>query len=868
MNTPRNLQPWVVMKFGGTSVSTGKNWQTIEELVRNSMANGEQVLVVHSALSQVSNRLEQAIIDALQQRGLQVLEEITQTHIKLAKELNLDGEPLIADSIKRLHQWLSGIALVGEVSPRIRAQILAEGEIMATALGAARLKAANLSVELLDARQLLQSTVQENASENGKYLSAICQNLPDEELAQKLQHTGSSLILTQGFIASNSDAETVLLGRGGSDVSGAVFAAKLQAKRLEIWTDVPGMFSTDPKMSASARLLKDISYDEAQEIALMGAKVVHPRALPPVRRAQIPVLIKCTLTPDAAGTRISNQPADTNARVKAITVKQGLILVSMTSSAMSGESGFLAKAFSAFAANDLSIDLVSTSEASVTVSLDIGQNPDEKALQQLHAELAPLCRVSILRNCASVSVVGRGIRTILHKLTPALELFREHPVRLVSQAANNLNFTVVVDEDQAQKLASRLHDELVEVEPEDKVFGEPWQEARAAVTRNELPNVPWWTNKKTELLQIKPKANAVYVYDLETVQERARSLMALQTVSRVFYAMKANSNPKVLQTIAKQGLGIECVSLAEIEHALATVPGLKVSQILFTPNFAPRHEYEAAIKLGTILTLDNIHPLQNWPEIFAGSEVLLRVDPERSRGHHRHVQTAGARAKFGIPIEDLAEVRELAQSAGLKIIGLHAHAGSGIMDPDHWRDLAELFSSLVVDFTDLRIFNLGGGLGVPDSPGIPSLDLEQLDENLALVREACPYIDLWLEPGRFLVAESGVLLASVTQTKAKGTTHYVGLETGMNSLIRPALYGSRHEIVNLTRLGDEAKLSPVSVVGPICESADVLGIDRYLPPTVENDVILIANAGAYGAVMGSRYNLRDPAKEITLKIVD
>ena len=864
MNTTNNPAPWVVMKFGGTSVSTKKNWQTIKMLAQNAMSGGNRVLVVHSALSQVSNRLERAIAAAIKNETGHMLDEISQVHIDLAAQLGVDGQSLIAPSIQRLGKWLSGIEMVGEASPRIRASIMAEGEIMATALGAANLQKSGLKTILLDARELLHSVPQKNTADSAQYLSAICADVPDVKLQQRLDELEPGIVLTQGFIASNSNNETVLLGRGGSDVSSALFASKLQAKQLEIWTDVPGMFSTDPRLSPSARLLKDLSYEEAEEIALMGAKVVHPRALPPARRAHIPVLVKCTHTPEAPGTRISNNPADTHARVKAITVKQGLILVSMTSSAMWGESGFLANAFAAFAKNNLSIDLVSTSQASVTVSLDTGQNPDARALAQLQAELEPLCRVKIIKSCASVSVVGRGIRTILHKLTPALELFREHPVRLVSQAANDLNFTVVVDGDQAQKLARRLHDELVEVEPEDKVFGPPWQEAQVETSKNTPGKAPWWVQKRDELLSIKPKQSAAYIYDLATIKSRARSLLCISAISRVFYAMKANSNPQVLQTIAEQGIGVECVSLSEIDHALASINGLDPKNILFTPNFAPRHEYEAAIKRKIQITIDNLHPLQNWPEIFANSEILLRVDPKRSRGHHRHVQTAGARAKFGIPIQDMAKAKELALAANAKIIGLHAHAGSGILDPNHWRDLAELFAGLAKDFPDVRIFNLGGGLGVPDNTSAASLDLQKLDQNLALVRAQCPDIEFWLEPGRFLVAESGVLLASVTQTKTKGSVKYAGLETGMNSLIRPALYGSHHELVNLSRLFEQEDISPVSIVGPICESADILGVDRYLPPTSENDVLLIANVGAYGAVMSSRYNLREPATELTL----
>jgi diaminopimelate decarboxylase/aspartate kinase len=164
---------------------------------------------------------------------------------------------------------------------------------------------------------------------------------------------------------------------------------------------------------------------------------------------------------------------------------------------------------------------------------------------------------------------------------------------------------------------------------------------------------------------------------------------------------------------------------------------------------------------------------------------------------------------------------------------------------------------------EVRVIDVGGGLGVPERADQPGVDLAKLDTLLAAVRAEHPGLEVWLEPGRYLVAAAGVLLARVTQLKQKGGVRFVGVATGMNSLIRPALYGSYHEIANLTRL-DEPATELVNVVGPICESADVLGHDRLLPVTQAGDVLLIANAGAYGHVMSSHYNLRDPAVELIL----
>jgi diaminopimelate decarboxylase/aspartate kinase len=161
------------------------------------------------------------------------------------------------------------------------------------------------------------------------------------------------------------------------------------------------------------------------------------------------------------------------------------------------------------------------------------------------------------------------------------------------------------------------------------------------------------------------------------------------------------------------------------------------------------------------------------------------------------------------------------------------------------------------------MLDLGGGLGVPETSGQDGLDMTELDQSIAAIKAANPDLEFWLEPGRYIVAEAGVMLASVTQTKGKAGIRYVGVSTGMNSLIRPALYGAYHEIVNLTRL-DEPAEQVVNVVGPICETGDKLGTDRLLPECTEGDILLVANAGAYGYVMSSKYNLREPAKEIVI----
>jgi diaminopimelate decarboxylase/aspartate kinase len=319
----------------------------------------------------------------------------------------------------------------------------------------------------------------------------------------------------------------------------------------------------------------------------------------------------------------------------------------------------------------------------------------------------------------------------------------------------------------------------------------------------------------------------------------------------------------VLRTFVAEGLGLECVSQGELTHVFNTVPQLDRKRILFTPNFAARDEYEFALQQGVWVTLDNLYLLQAWPDLFKGREVLLRVDTGYGRGHHHHVRTAGAHSKFGIPLSDFDEVLELVQQYDIRVVGLQAHTGSGVFAIDNWKEVADTLANLAARFKHVQLLDIGGGLGVPEKLGQPEFDIASLSKMLTEFKAKHPNIKLWMEPGRYLVAQAGVLLAHVTQRKGKGEVQYVGVTTGMNSLIRPALYGAHHDIFNLTRLKDMATQT-INVVGPICESGDMLGLDRLLPPTQEGDVLLVATAGAYGHAMSSNYNLRAPATELMI----
>lgn len=849
----------VVTKFGGTSVSSLQTWENIVKITRQHIENGVQPVIVCSALTQVSNQLEQATDAALVNQHHAIYDDIIQGYVALADALDVSPELIRAEQ-HDLNQWLTGIALLKEAPAKTRAQILSLGELMMTRLGHAYLNQQGIDCLWFDVREALVSTPV-LGGDAINFLAARCTSDANPALRCQFIESGALAVITQGFFAANPNGDTVLLGRGGSDTSAALLAAMLEATTCEIWTDVPGIYTANPHQLPHARLLKQLNYDEAQEIASMGAKVLHPNCIPPVRLAGIPMVVKFTRMPEHSGTRIYWESDEKAPPIKSIQVKHSIILISIDTLNMWQQVGFLADVFGVFKTHGFSVDLLSSSEFNVTLSLDSNvKRYDRKALDALITDLNIFGRAKLIEPCSAVSLVGHHIRTVLPQLGPTLEVFEAKQVYLMSLASNDLNLTFVVDESQAEKLCQQLHLLLIEDSPQSYYYSKSWHEEFGnPVARN----TPWWENRRDYLLDLAQHHSPCYVYDSATQQKRADDLLNLKAIDQLFYAIKANSNADILKNLYKKGIGFECVSIHELQHILALLPDIKPSQLVFTPNFAEKNEYQFALALGCHVTIDSLYPLQHWPELFKHRDIFLRIDPGSGAGHHKFVSTAGNESKFGIVQADLKQVCELVAKHSIRIVGLHAHSGSGILTTELWQTTAKMLCALVSLFPDVRIINLGGGLGITEKPGQQPLDLALLDASLLSVKAGFLQLSFWLEPGRYFVADSGVILAKVTQCKEKGKVRFVGIETGMNSLMRPALYGAWHEIVNLSRLHDE-KTEFAHIVGPICESGDTLGYDRFLPATYENDVVLIANAGAYGYCMSSHYNLRPPAKEIVL----
>ncbi|HKL88162.1 MAG TPA: aspartate kinase, partial [Salinibacter sp.] len=495
--------PWVVCKFGGTSVSSRDRWTTIAEVVRTHRNEGHHPFLVCSALEGISDQLETLLNEAEHGDPEPTLDTIRDRHRALAHDLGVNAEAALGDGFSRLERLTEETMAADTPSPRQRAAIMASGELLSTRLGVAYLSAQGLPTQWLDAREFLRAADDPHVPPRRQYLAASCTSHPDPVLQSHLGDAPDTVYLTQGFIASNALGETVLLGRGGSDTSAAHFAAKLGAERLEVWTDVPGMFTANPREVPSARLLRRLGYDEAQEIATMGGRVLHPRCIDPVRRHQIPFHVRSTEAPHQDGTIISDDNPDVGPQVKAISAKTNITAVSMDTLGMWQEVGFLADIFQIFKHHGLSVDLVATSEANVTVTLDPMANAlDADVLDRLLHDLNQYCEAEVIGSCAIVSLVGRHIRSLLSELGPAFEVFDEQKVHLVTQAASDLNMSFVVDEDQAPRLVRELHAQFFGAKASDAIFGPRWQELVDNVDTNGRRPDAWWRDRREDLLEL------------------------------------------------------------------------------------------------------------------------------------------------------------------------------------------------------------------------------------------------------------------------------------------------------------------------------------------------------------------------------
>lgn len=365
----------------------------------------------------------------------------------------------------------------------------------------------------------------------------------------------------------------------------------------------------------------------------------------------------------------------------------------------------------------------------------------------------------------------------------------------------------------------------------------------------------------------------LYVYIerriIENYTRLRDTLNRLYPRSRVLYSAKANTNLEVLRLLRRHGSEIDAVSPGEVYLALKA--GFLPDQILFTGTSVSEEEMRWLVEQGTRLTIDSISQLRRLLRFHVPETVSFRVNPEIGAGHHEHVITAGSYAKFGIWDEDAVKAYAQAVEAGVKRFGIHMHIGSGISEVHHYIKALERMLEIAVKIRDrlgigFEYVDIGGGIGVPYRQGEEEINLDTFfGELISFFIERVKLLglgepELWLEPGRFIVADAGVLLTRVTTLKKNPFRSYVGVDAGFNTLVRPAMYGSYHEIINASNPSGEKGM--YDVYGPLCESGDIFARDRPLSHPREEDILAIMNAGAYGFSMSSQYNSRPRVAEV------
>jgi diaminopimelate decarboxylase/aspartate kinase len=843
LNIVSQSKPVVILKFGGTSVSNHQRWKQILAIIKLRLKQGYKVAVVHSAKSGLTNLLE----SFSQTKDIDLIEKINLSMQVLTEELN------VSVNHQEFIQQLQAYTAQEHLSNYDIAKILSFGEVMTNNVGHTYLSQ-HLTLEKLDPKNIFISRADDDRSLDSKILSAKCSIRPIS--------LSSECAIMPGFIASDLTGNTIVLGRGGSDTSATYLAVALNAARVEIWTDVHGIFSANPHVVPTARLIEKIGYEEAREIAASGGKVLHPRCILPAEQNDIPIHIYNSQDMEVSGTIIKKGYESTTPRVRAINVRHNITLVSMDSMNMWHQAGFMGKIFTVFEKLGLSVDIVVTAQTNVTLSLDTSDNIlNDRILTNLKNTLLTFCDVTIYKNCSAVTLVGYRMRALLGNIAPIISNFAEQRIYLTSQSSNDLNTSIVVDEDQADKLLIALHDGLIAENANQYGFGSTWEQLIS--NQSDGIKIPdsWWQTHHQTLITLAESNSPCYVYNEGTIVQQINLLKSLKSVDKIYFAMKSNPNPDILRIIYKNDIGLETVSPGEIERIETSIDKLANQNVIFTPNFAAIEEYQDALDKGFHVIIDNKFILEQYPEVFANKSILLRLDPGHGSGHHRYVRTAGEQSKFGIHHSEITEIKDFCDINNITIKGLHAHAGSGILEHQNWHRIIQFLTDQLAIFTDVKIINMGGGYGITENPHEQGLNMQKLDAIIFAFKEQFPQLKFWMEPGRFLVANAGVLLAKVTQTKVKGDSGYIGLETGMNSLIRPALYGAWHNIVNLTRINQDNDIT-ATIVGPMCETGDILGVDRKIPQSQAGDIFLIANCGAYGYSMASNYNLRKPAKEI------
>jgi aspartate kinase len=447
----------VVQKFGGTSVADPDAIRRLIEIVRTARTrDGAGPAVVVSAMSKVTDTLlgiASAAGDGRLDAALEQTEVLRDRHVKAARDLAPADSSLvdaINGEVNSLAAVVRALVVLREVSPRTLDVIAAMGELLSSRLVAAALNHAGVPAQWVDARKAVVT--------DGEHTRAVPLN--DETNAALAMHVRSVIDagrvpVVGGFVGSTRDGHTTTLGRGGGDYSGAIVGAGVGAREIQIWTDVDGMLSADPRVVSGARLVPQLSFDEAAELAYFGAKVLHPSTILPAVERDIPVRILNSRKPDGTGTIITAKGADATTALTGLACKPAITVIDITSSRMLMAYGFLRRVFEVFERFRTAVDVVTTSEVSVSVTVD-----DTRSLDAIVLALSEFATVEVDPEMALLCAVGDRLRNEPAIAARAIGVLEEVPLRMISQAASRRNITVVLRRSDLQHAMQRLHEEF------------------------------------------------------------------------------------------------------------------------------------------------------------------------------------------------------------------------------------------------------------------------------------------------------------------------------------------------------------------------------------------------------------------------
>lgn len=819
-----------VIKLGGSS-QTLTGYKTLVEKLNNDL----KTVIVVSAIKGITNNLI-TLINKIRKdekdKSIFLEEKIINVNSDLVRQLDLDLSFLEED-----YNFLRLIINSSYLNLKDETKIVSMGETFtAKILNQYLLKYDHLT-EFFDAVNFIKCN-QKNLTLHNNGNFSVEKDIILDKLANK------DMVVIPGFRGINSDEEICLMGRGGSDTTGSIIASELQSIKYQIWTDVSGIYSGDPNKMKNVHIIESISYDAAQEISAMGAKVIHPYCIQPCKKYNIPIEIRNTYNFDTKFTTIGNIDELSEKTIYSITNQEKNCIFKIESLNMWNNYGFVYDIFSKFKKYNVDVNIINTSQFDITTTTN---DTDMKKLLLLKEELEKLYKVELVPNCNLISIVGENIKKFT-KLNLVMNSILEFDIKLTSYSSNDMTLSFVIEEDFSNKLSEKIHNIIF-----------PFNQF-------EIPKDIWWK----ELLENEGPDNCQYLYNLDVVNSKINDLKNLTSIDKIYYAMKANNNTDIIKNIINQQLGFETVSIDEIHHLESITNDLKLDNkidILYTPNFAKVEDYLAIFlisenqKFNIKVILDNLDVIKEYPEVFKDKKIALRLDLDYGFGHCNKVITQGQDSKFGIMPDDIINNFKLLDDLNISIIGLHSHMGSGISNYKHWVNNLNLIISIYKRIPDsinkIEWFDIGGGFGIDNV-----IDFNSLNKEISMIKKDISDMKIFIEPGRFIVAEAGIIWGKVTQTKFKNNTKFIGTNIGMTDLLRPALYSAIHPTY-FKESNEEKELA--TIVGPICESGDILVKNLLVNKSIKiNDSIIISNSGAYGIVMASSYNNRKLPDQIIM----